>query len=51
MNSQSESVESLGTWKAGLSSHISCKDPVAMSNMSAVTIYRVVTVKVNKYYY
>uniref|UniRef100_T1H988 Uncharacterized protein n=2 Tax=Rhodnius prolixus TaxID=13249 RepID=T1H988_RHOPR len=45
VNSQSESVESLGTWKAGLSSHISCKDPVAMSNMSAVTIYRVVTVK------
>nr|QQP19806.1 ionotropic receptor 25a [Tropidothorax elegans] len=45
LNSQSESAEILGTWKAGLSSPIVLKDPEGMNNFSAVTMYRVVTVK------
>ncbi|KAE8573967.1 ionotropic receptor 25a [Halyomorpha halys] len=45
VNSQSESAESMGTWKAGLISPIILKDATAMNNFSAVTVYRVVTVK------
>nr|APZ81419.1 ionotropic receptor 25a [Adelphocoris lineolatus] len=45
VNSIAESAEAIGTWKAGLSNQIQTKDIASMRNFSAVTVYRVVTVK------
>ncbi|XKL64087.1 hypothetical protein PGB90_004173 [Kerria lacca] len=44
LNSQSVSSESIGSWKANLNSPILIKDVASLANLSAVTIYRVVTV-------
>lgn len=46
LNSQSVSSESIGSWKASLNSPILVKDVASLANLSAVTIYRVVTVLV-----
>lgn len=46
LNSQSVSSESIGSWKASLNSPILVKDVSSLANLSAVTIYRVVTVLV-----
>lgn len=46
-NGQSISAETIGTWKAGLESNLNVKDTASLANLSAVTIYRVVTVPVS----
>lgn len=48
INSQSVSAEDMGDWKASLGGRIHIKDPQSMANMTAVTIYRIVTVVVTK---
>lgn len=48
LNSQSVSSESIGSWKANLNSPILVKDVASLANLSAVTIYRVVTVLVGE---
>ncbi|BES98926.1 glutamate receptor [Nesidiocoris tenuis] len=45
VNSLPESAEAIGSWKAGLNNAIQSKDQTSMKNFSAVTVYRVVTVK------
>ncbi|XP_014257166.1 ionotropic receptor 25a isoform X2 [Cimex lectularius] len=45
VHSLSESAESIGTWKAGFNSQIQLKDSNGMINISAITVYRIVTVK------
>lgn len=48
LNSQSVSAENVGSWKASLNSPIVVKDAANMTHFSAVTVYRIVTVLVNK---
>ncbi|KAL1116158.1 hypothetical protein AAG570_005653 [Ranatra chinensis] len=45
INSQTVSAETIGSWKAGLDTKIVVKDAKGMANMSAVTIYKVVTLE------
>lgn len=51
INSQSVSAENVGSWKASLNSPIVVKDAANMSHFSAVTVYRVVTVLVNIFFF
>lgn len=51
INSQSVSAENVGSWKASLNSPIVVKDAANMSHFSAVTVYRVVTVLVNVFFF
>lgn len=44
INSQTVSAEDMGDWKASLNGPINVKDPRSMSNFTAVTVYRIVTV-------
>ncbi|XP_050546759.1 ionotropic receptor 25a [Daktulosphaira vitifoliae] len=49
LNSQSVSAENVGSWKASLNSPILVKDAANMSQFSAVTVYRIVTVLQNPF--
>lgn len=40
--------KSIGTWTAGLDSPLIVKDEEAMKNLTADTVYRIVTVLVSK---
>ncbi|KAL0269510.1 UNVERIFIED_CONTAM: hypothetical protein PYX00_007214 [Menopon gallinae] len=44
INSQTVSAEDMGDWKASLNGPINVKDRNSMSNFTAVTVYRIVTV-------
>jgi len=44
---QSVSSEVEGTWKLGLDSRLSVKDRSSIANLTAVSVYRIVTVEVS----
>lgn len=50
INSQSVSAETMGSWKASLNAPIFVKDAVGMANFSAITVYRIVTVLVSRFF-